>query len=120
MAPCVESIHVGRGPGNLQEHGAHPVIKPERIINPLPLGTMVDISARWYLFPNTLNSSLGAGPEVNQASVDDFKLVEDVAMYTQLPDYDDREGLDLSSYNELAAMSKGIYGHPNKISWGGA
>ena len=50
--------------------------------------TKVDLSGK-YAFTRMLNSGLVGDPEVKHLRVDGCKLIEDVAMYTQLPDYDD-------------------------------
>ena len=47
--------------------------------------------------------------EVNQASVGDFKIKGRVKTYSQLHDYDDFRGFDLSTECDLAATPDRIY-----------
>ena len=70
-----------------------------------------------YSFWNMAKSSLGNPHGANQALLDEFKTQEDVQMYTQLTDYGEFRGSDLSSEMELAATPNGISAAFAKQSW---
>ena len=55
-----------------------------------------------------LKASLESCPEANRALLGEFKIQEDVKMYTQLPDCDNIHRFDLSSEMDLSAISKRI------------
>ena len=51
-----------------------------------------------------LKASLVSYPELDHALIGEFKIQDDVKMYSQLSDYEDLEGSDLSNEMELAAI----------------
>ena len=55
-----------------------------------------------------LKGSLDSYPEENRSLLVEFKIREGVKMYTQLPDYDDFMGFDLSNAPDLAGISERI------------
>ena len=64
-----------------------------------------------------LRSRLGDDPEVNQVLADEFKIQDDVKMYSQLPGYDDFQRLDIANGCDFAATQEIIYGCFYKPSW---
>ena len=59
-----------------------------------------------YSIPNMLKAGLWNYPEVNQSLLDELKIQADVTMYTQLPEYDDLHGFDLSIDSERERESE--------------
>ena len=46
--------------------------------------------------------------------MDNFKQLDDLKMYIQLPDYDDSHGYDLGVGELLSQFVRGIYAHFHK------
>ena len=90
-------------------------IKPKRRIKASPIEAKLDLSGE-YSFSNMMNSSLDDEIEVNQVLIDEFKVKEDVKMFSQLPDYDDFRWADLSNEGDLATAYKRSYGAFRKPS----
>ena len=59
-----------------------------------------------YPFVNMSMSSLGDSREVYKALIDEFKIQEDVKMYTQLADCDDFHRFDVSNAMNLSSILK--------------
>ena len=57
-------------------------------------------------FANMPNAIVGDPSEVNQLLIDEFKIQEDVKMYTQLADCDDFHRFDVSNAMNLSSILK--------------
>ena len=70
-----------------------------------------------YSFPKMLKSSLESCPSPNQSLLVEFKNQEGVNMNSQLRDYGNFHGFDLSSEMELSATPKRMQAGFRKPSW---
>ena len=63
-------------------------------------------------------SRVGDNSDVGEIHIDKFSEAEDVAMFNQLPFYDEYMGYDASGESEFEAMPNKIYGYVHKHSRG--
>ena len=63
-----------------------------------------------YSFVNMAYPRFENSQELNHALLDEFKIQEDVKMYSQRPGYYGFRGFDLSDGNGLTAISKRTFG----------
>ena len=81
--------------------------KTKRREKALPLEVELD-SSREFAMQNISRSSLGNTKEAHLVVLDDFEQKEDVKLYSQLPDYDDFRGYDLSADEQLERAASPI------------
>ena len=93
-----------------------PIIKPKRRAATSYMEKEIDLGGK-YSLSNMLKSGIKGAPEAHPALLDEFKIQEDVTMYSQLHGYDDFRGFHLPNGADLSAISKRVYEEHAKPPW---